>query len=114
MRPALALACSVAFAACALPARAAYPVEIDGDMHGLAIETKASAGQPLVVTFASADKAKAVCKATVTNGLESPRSRTVTVKPGKRATISFRLGMEPTRVRIEASCVKAPGRTASS
>ena len=106
MRPALAALLCLA----AAPAAATYPVEMDATMNGLAIEVKASAGQPLVVTFKSADKATAVCKATVANAFDSPRTRTVTVKPGKSATASFKLGSSPNRVRVEASCEKAPAK----
>ncbi|MBK8324331.1 MAG: hypothetical protein IPL06_16825 [Betaproteobacteria bacterium] len=52
MRSALAALLCLA----ASPAAATYPVEIDAKTNGLAIEVKASAGTPLVVTFVSKER----------------------------------------------------------
>ena len=87
-----------------LPAGATYPVEIDAKTNGLAIEVKASAGTPLVVTFVSKEKANATCKASIATGLDTPITKTVTVKGGKNTAVPFNLRPVPNRVRVIAVC----------
>lgn len=99
---------ALALAAAAFPlaaAAAAYPVEVEAEMNGLAIEARASPGVPLVITFASKDKADATCRAEIASGLDTPQDRTVTVKAGKSATASFTLRSAPNRVRVRVACV---------
>lgn len=110
MRSALAALLCLA----AAPAAATYPVEIDATMNGLAIEVKASAGTPLVVTFVSKEKTDATCKATLATGLDTPIQRTVTARAGKSTTASFRLKAAPNRVRVIASCVPAGAKGAKA
>lgn len=102
----IALACLAVLPLAA--AAASYPVEIESELNGLAIEVKASAGVPLVITFVSKDKADATCRAGFASGPETPQERTVTVKAGKSATVNFTLRAAPNRVRVEATC--APGK----
>jgi hypothetical protein len=107
MRSALA----ALFCLAALPAAAAtYPVEIDAKMNGLAIEVKASAGTPLVVTFVSKEKANATCKVSLATGLDTPVTKTVTAKAGKSTTVAFNLKSAPNRVRVIASCTPAAAK----
>ena len=98
------IACLALIASFALPAGATYPVEIDAKTNGLAIEVKASAGTPLVVTFVSKEKANATCKASIATGLDTPITKTVTVKGGKNTAVPFNLRTAPNRVRVIAVC----------
>lgn len=97
--PILAAACLAA-----LPAAATYPVEIDAKTNGLAIEVKASAGTPLVVTFVSKEKANVTCKASLATGLDTPITKTVSVKAGKSTAVPFTLRSAPNRARVIAVC----------
>lgn len=97
--PFLAAACLAA-----LPASATYPVEIDAKTNGLAIEVKASAGTPLVVTFVSKEKANVTCKASLATGLDTPVTKTVSVKAGKSTAVPFTLRAAPNRVRVIVVC----------
>ncbi|MBK8324654.1 MAG: hypothetical protein IPL06_18670 [Betaproteobacteria bacterium] len=111
MRSALAALLCLA----ASPAAATYPVEIDAKTNGLAIEVKASAGTPLVVTFVSKEKANATCKASIATGLDTPVTKTVTVKGGKSTAVPFNLRSAPNRVRVIVVCtppaVKSEAKT---
>ena len=98
------IACLALIASFALPAGATYPVEIDAKTNGLAIEVKASAGTPLVVTFVSKEKANATCKASIATGMDTPITRTVTAKGGKSTAVPFNLKSTPNRVRVIAVC----------
>jgi hypothetical protein len=106
-------AAALALAAVLAPASAAavYPVEIEEQMNGLGITVAASAGTPLVLTFRSAEKAAATCRAEVANAFDTPFTRTVTVKPGKSATASFKLRSAPNRVRVKVACEPAAVRS---
>lgn len=111
LREPMKSAFALPLAATVLPliaAAATYPVEVEAEVNGLAIEAKASAGVPLVITFVSRDKADATCKAEIASGLDTPQDRTVTVKAGKSATATFTLRSAPNRVRARVTC--APGK----
>ena len=94
----------------ALPCAATYPVEIDAKTNGLAIEVKASAGTPLVVTFVSKERANATCKVSIATGLDTPVTKTVTVKGGKNTAVPFSLKSAPNRVRVIAACAPPPAK----
>ena len=93
------------FAVTCLAAAAAFPVEVESEMNGLAITVQTSSGIPLVITFVSQEKADATCKAEIANAFDTPQDRTATVKAGKSAAIPFTLRTSPNRVRVKATCV---------
>jgi len=95
------------FGAACLAAAAAFPVDVDSEMNGLAITVRTSSGIPLVITFVSQEKADATCKAEVASGFDSPQDRTVTAKAGKSTAIPFTLRSAPNRVRVKVTCVPA-------
>jgi len=105
MRPALAAALAAAFVLpAATAARATFPVEIAAETKGLPIEVRASAGRPLVVTLASKATKDATCRVSLATGLDTPVTRTVTVRAGRNATATFNLRSTPNRVRVIANC----------
>ena len=99
------------FGAACLAAAAAFPVDVDSEMNGLAITVRTSSGIPLVITFVSQDKADATCKAEIANAFDTPQDRTATVKAGKSVAIPFTLGTSPNRVRVKVTCVPMTPRS---
>ncbi len=84
----------------------AFPIELEKTMNGAEVSTSTQEvdfNMGAVQLYNYGQKA-AECKAVFRNGPEAPRSRKVTLQPGKDALLTGRFTAQVIKMRIKVTC----------
>ncbi len=84
-----------------------YPIDVDKQIEeGLAVHVRTSSGPMAVIALENRSKVSAICRADIEAGMQTPAVRKATIKPGAKATFTYSVKTDLSRMRVKLVCKK--------